>query len=387
MFHRHFFKHRHLSEVEAFRELDYSIFFHFTGRLLYRIFVPVLLLMNGYDLDYVFIYLIGYSVLTVILAILANQVLAQHNVIFFNVIAILAEICLIFLLLPNTVSWPILIAIIFGEAIYFSFYYISLYSITCHYSTKKNTGNNLGNMQIVVSLANMVAPILGAFLLAVSKPLFISVALIFLLISILFVLQVSRTDINRADLPTVNLADIKDDLFSYAIFCGMEFAVFVLWGIYVYISGFSLLYIGLIPAADALVNIIFVYALKNRISETGLREKTQILAVCGMIAVSLYRFFLPSHIFVTNLAVALFLLAYSLSVETGLYQKLENHQTYFSSMIMESIGFSMWAVVGTAAFFIGLKLTILIPVALGVAWLFHKAFIKKTSWQAVPTTS
>jgi len=296
MFHfriRRVLKHRQLAETEAFRELDFAMFFHYTGRFLYRMFVPVVLLMNGYSLSWVFAYLIGYSLLTVLFSVLAFRTLGRHNAVFFNFVAVAAEICLVFLLLPEKISGLIFVLIVLFESLYYSFYYLSLYSLTCHYSSRENTSNNLGNLQIVVSLANIAAPLLGALLLTFSKPWFIAVALVFLLVSVLFVLQVSHTDINRCDLPRVRLRDIGQELFSYAIASGIEFVIFMLWGIYVYLADFSLFYIGLIPAADAIVNILFVYVLKKRLARQSVRSRMKILAVLGLMAASLFRFFLP----------------------------------------------------------------------------------------------
>jgi len=77
-------------------------------------------------------------------------------------------------------------------------------------------------------------------------------------------------------------------------------------------------------------------------------------------------------VIITNFVVFSFFLAYSLSVESDLYEKLEDHQTYFSSVVMEIFSFSMWALVAGIAFVVGLEYTILIPVGLGGVWLIYR---------------
>ncbi len=357
-----------VKEIIAFKYFNFSVFLHFIGRLLYKTFIPIILLTNGYSIEEIFVYLIACSFITIIFLIFSVKTLAKQNVLFFYILAIISEIILIFLLIPGKVDYLIFILIILTESLYYSYYYISYYSIIAHYTSKKQISNNLGNLRIFSKLANIFAPILGAILLIINKQLFIIVAILFLLFSIIPLFKIIKTDINGLDLPKVRLQDIKYELFSCGIRSGIEFVVFTLWAIYIFVAGFSLIYVGLVPAIGALAVILLLYTIKKRLATIRFRTLTKLIAIVGIIIISIYRFYFPEQIIFTNFMISLCFTAFSLSINADYFEKIKNHQTYYSAVLLQSICFSSWVILGLIAFFIGLKYSILLPIILAFIW-------------------
>lgn len=365
-------------EMTALKRFNFSVFLHFIGRLLYRTFVPIILLKNWYSIDQVFIYLIGYSLVTVLFSILSIKFLSKKRVLLFYILAILSEILLIILLIPEKINYLIFWLIILAEWIYYSYYYISYNSIVAHYTSKEKTSKNLWNLGIASGFANIFTPIVGALLLMISKNLFSVVAVVFLVFSVIPLLKIINKDINWAHLPKIKIKDIRYELFSCGIRSWIEFWAFILWPIFVYISGFSLIYVGIIPAIEALTNIILLHTIKNKIISNKFRTISKITWIFWIIFISIYRFFFPEQMIFTNFLTALFFTIFSLSINADYFEKIKNYQTYYSSMLLESVWLWSWALVATITFFIGLKYGILIPVVLATIWLiFSFKEIKK----------
>lgn len=356
-------------EMIALKRFNFSVFLHFIGRLLYRTFVPIILLKNWYSLNQVFIYLVGYSLVTVFFAIFSIKFLSKKRVLLFYILAIVSEILLIILLIPEKINYLMFGLIILAEWIYYSYYYISYNSIVAHYTSKEKTAKNLWNLGIASGFANIFTPIVGALLLMISKNLFSVVAVIFLVFSVIPLLKIINKDINGLHLPKIKIKAIKYELFSSGIRSGIEFWAFILWPIFVYTSGFSLIYVGIIPAIEALTNIALLHTIKNKIISNKFRTISKIIWVFWIIFISIYRFFFPEQMIFTNFLMALFFAIFSLSINADYFEKIKNYQTYYSSMLLESVGFWAWALVGIITFFIGLKYGILIPVVLGIIWL------------------
>ena len=264
-----------------------SIFFHFIGRLMYRIFVPIVLLKN---LDNIFQYLIGYCIITILVLILSLKFFSNKKVIVFNVLAILSEIFLILLFLPDKISFYLLILIILFEGIYYSLYYISYYSIITHLTTIQKTWSNLWNIEIISKFAWIITPIFWALILDISKPLFFMTALAFLLLSILPLISITKCDINGEHLPKISIKKIWRELISSTIVYGIEFSIFVLWSIYIYINWAPLLYIGFIPAIWYLVDILLIFLIKKRLSNLSIRIYIKYIGIIWIILLSIYRY-------------------------------------------------------------------------------------------------
>jgi len=255
------------------------------------------------------------------------------------------------------------------QGAYYSYYYISYNSIVAHYTSRKRTSNNLGNLGIAIGLSNIVAPIVGAVLLSINKYIFIVAAMAFLLTSIIPLIRMTKTDIDGSSLKKVSLKKISYELFSCSSMNGIGFVTFLLWTIFIYLSGFSLIYVGLVPAIEAFVQIILLKTIKKKLFSLRFRMFTEVISVMGIAAVSVYRFFIPSQVLLTNFLMALFFVTFYLGVNSDFFEKVRNYRAYHSSILLETAEFIPWILISIVAFVIGLKYSILIPVAISAIWI------------------
>lgn len=351
-----------MDEIRAFRNLNISVFLHFLGRQAYSIFVPVILLKNGYSLALVIAFLVLSSGVTIISSYLGQKIMSGKNVIFFNLLAVGAEISLLLLLLKSGSSLKVFIPMLIFEGLYYAFYYLSYFALTTHYTSRQETGNNLGNLTISVALASIVGPLIGSYVLSDSKIYLIATAISALILSLLPILRISKPDVEDLKSGKPQIGSIKIEIFNYGILACFEVVIFVLWGVYAYISEFTLLNIGLIAVATSLARIVVSSSIKSKLKNKSFRRKVMTLSVLGLAATSIYRFHNPSHIVLTNFMMSFFYVGYQLGTQTAIITQLKGNRTYYSSMLLQVITFSMRIPIYLLVFLVGLKSIILLPV-------------------------
>ena len=367
-----------LSHKNAFRRFQLSIFLHFIGRGLYSIFVPIILLQNGYSLTQTLLFLLLSAWVTIITSLWAVKALQKQRVILFNVIGVLAEITLLVLLTRPEYSLFAFAGILTFEALYFTFYYLAYYSIFNHFNDAQKTSANLGNTQIAIHLSSLVVPLIGALLLGKSTGWLVLVTAVFLLASLFPILQLSAMDINGERRQKIRLWTTRKEILEYAILSGIEIVIFTLWAIYAFRLGFSLVVISSIPIAEAVVKILITQNIKNRLQHVRQRETIKRLAFVSLILASLYRYFLPGHILVSNLLFGFLYMILHLTIETGLFQKLKGGQTYQASAFVSVVAFASRSIVILLTLVVGLKYALLLPIPLALGYfIFAPMFTKK----------
>ncbi|MDP2684780.1 MAG: MFS transporter [bacterium] len=359
-----------LSEKSALRKFNLSVFIHFIGRFMYAIFVPIILLKNGYSLNLVLAYLLLSSLVTTISSYISQKTFQHHRVIFFNYLAIIAEIFLLLMFSFSHYTALIFTGILVFEGLYYGFYYISYLSIINHYSKHNHTGINIGNVTSALTLAGMIAPLIGALLLGYGTIYLIITSAFFLFISILPLFKINKDDINGFDRPKIKIKEIKKELFAYIIMSSVELVIFTMWSIYAYIDGLSLLQISSIAIAASFANLVVTQKVKTRLMQKGVRHKIKYLSIILIIILSLYRFYLPEHILITNFLFGIVFLLFYMNTETELFTKLQKTQTYHSSAIANMTCFMSRAVVALITLIIGIKYIILLPIPLVIIYFF-----------------
>ncbi|MDO8499631.1 MAG: hypothetical protein Q7S66_03150 [bacterium] len=353
-----------LSEKSAFRQFNLSVFLHFIGRGLYAIFVPIILLKNNYPLEIVLALILCSSFVTVLTSYLSERVFRHKRAILFNILAVMTEIFLIILLSYNYISIYIFLGIITCEGLYYGFYYISYRSIINHYTSHKKIGKNLGNINIALTVAGIITPVVGALLLDINTIYLIIIIAVFLALSIVPLIQLTDADINGQDLPVIPLKTAGKELLEFSILSGIEIIVFNLWAIYAFINNISLVMIGTIAVAGSVANIFITEELKERLNKARTRRNIKILVAFIIMAASVYRYILPGHILATNIVFGAAFLLMQLSIDVSLLNKLKGYQTYRSSAIISVVAFMSRAVMVILAFVLGLKYIILAPIVL-----------------------
>lgn len=357
------------SESKAFRNLNVSVFLHFVGRQAYSIFVPVMLFQNGFSLALVIAFLTLSSGVTIVTSFLGQRVLSNRNVLYFNVLAVFAEIGLLLMLLQPGKSLPVLALIIVFEGLYYSFYYLYYFAITVHYTSEENTGDNLGNLTISLALASITAPVLGSHVLGDSKFNLIVFAVTVLLLSLVPLIRISSPEIEEKARGNIELGSIRRELFNYGIMAVFEVVAFTLWGVFAYLRELSLLSIASIVVASSVSRIIISYFIKDSLSSERIRKAVMLIGLVGVSAVSMYRYWIPEDIFITNFSIAVFYVMFQLGTQTEIINQFKGSRTYFSSMLLQVTTFSVRIPVYALVLMVGLHEILLLPVAVSVAYL------------------
>jgi len=128
-----------------------------------------------------------------------------------------------------------------------------------------------------------------------------------------------------------------------------------------------------------MANVMFTRIIKNRLENKKFRSYLKIISVIGLAVFSLYRYYSPTHIIITNFIIAMVYLAFQLSVSTSVFEKIKGYQAYYSTMILSVTTFSTRMVIIGIVFAIGLKNTILLPIALAPVYLLI-LFLKQKKW-------
>lgn len=357
-----------MKEEIAFKYFNLSVLIHFIGRLLYMVFVPILLLNNGFSINQVLLYLLLYSFIAIIISFVSYFFVKKRNIIFINILAIISEVLLLFLLFPKQISHFSYLLIILFEGFYYGFYYMTYQPIITHYTTKKNIGKNIGNIGILNNLANMIAPILGGILLIFNKIYFILISLIFVVLSMIPLLKIVKTDINGHNLKKIKISEIKVEILNQIFKSTFAVTLFSIWAIYIYVKGATILDISYIPASIAVSNIVITYFIKDRLKEFGFRNWMKILGICGIMLVSIYRFFYLDYILLTNILIGFFFIIYYYCVDYEFLTKTKGYQTYFSSLIQQNTNFGPSILIVLLIFLVGLQNIILLPVFIAILY-------------------
>lgn len=357
-----------MNEIVAFRYFNFSVFLHFIGRMLYRTFVPIVLLKSGFSINEVLMYTLCFALIAVISSYISVNIMKKKNIILINIFAILSEIILLFLLFPNKIPYYYFLLIIFFEGLYYGFYYMSYQPIITHYSSKKNIGKNIGNLGIIGNLSNLIAPIIGGLILTFNKIYFIIISITFLILSIFPLIKIVKTDINGHNLPIIKIKKIKLELFNVMITSVFEVTIFFIWAILIYVEGASILQISYIPAAVAFSNIFVTQLIKNKLINFKFRNWIKIIGILGIAVVSIYRYYFMDNILLTNILMGFFFMIYSYGVNHELISKLKGYQTYYSARLQQITSFGPWIFIILLTLIIGLNNIILLPIFFAILY-------------------
>lgn len=358
-----------LGEEKAFKYLNISVFLQFLGRQIYNIFLPVLMLQNGYSLAWVLLFLVLSSGVTIISSYAAQNLMQGKNVIYFNLASVISQLILLGLLNFSGFSWTVFLLISLLEGFYYAFFYLYYWSTTTYYTSKKTTGRNIGNLTITIAVASIIGPLLGSVVLEGSQILLTGIAATSLIISVIPLIRISTPEVENDGSEKINWREIKKELFDYSIMASFSVSVFILWSIYVYLNGFALTEIGAIVVATSVARIVISSTIKDRLTETGMRQKVMKTCALGIIMVSIYRYMIPEHILITNTLMSFFFVGFQLSSQTSIINSFKGGKTYYSSMMLQANTFTTRIIIYLTIFLIGLKYAILLPIFTGTLYL------------------
>jgi len=327
------------------------------------------MIQNGYSLEWVLLFLVLSSIVTITSSYLGQKLMTGKNVLFFNLISVTSQIMLLILLTFSDFSKAVFIGIFLFKGFYYAFYYLWYWSVTTHYTSKDTTGTNLGNLTITIALASITGPLLGSVILDSSQVILNSIAGAALILSVIPILRISTPEVENHKAQKINWSDIKLELANYSIMSSFEVTIFVLWSVYAYLNDFALAEIGMIVASTAIARIVISTLIKDSLTKEKFRKIVMTLSVVGIIITSVYRYQIPEHILITNIMMSLFYVGFQLGAQTEIINSFKGSKTYYSSMILQINTFLIRIIIYTIVLVIGLESAILLPIVAGILYL------------------
>lgn len=360
-------------KTEVLKYFDYSVFLHFLGRGLYSVFVPILLLKNGYPLTAVFLFLLFSAVVTILSNITGVKFLKLQKIFYFNFLSSLAELGLIMLLLVNSFHYAVFVLLFLLDGFYYAFYYLSYRGIIISHTSGQNSFKNTINVSMAVEWAGLITPILGAILLSLGKPYLLFAGALLILISLVPIYKVLHHEIEIRKNSFPSISALKYPLLYYGLVGSVQTVLFTLWGIFIYLSNYSLFYVSLIPASTSVLSLILLKTLKEKTGSPALSKNLILTGLLLVALVSVWRFLSPSYILFSNILASLAFLFLRVPVEAKLYDQLKDHDLYYSSALMEIVPFTAVILTLIVVMFLGLKYALLLPIFyLPIYILMHK---------------
>lgn len=292
-FNHNFLKYMHtdLAKLESF------VFIHNLGRGLIGVFIPIILLISGFSISQVLIYLMCYGLFDLFGNFTAREAIAvfgvKKSIIFSVIVEIAFFISLIYL--KTEIYFIIILALLM--AIYDSFFWVGhwlIFNETIY--RNKEVGKRVGFMNIVKQFTSLVTPVIGAiFLIFFNKDYLILLAIFFLFLSFIPLLKISDKHVKAKKgnyFKNFKDKDFKNNFFILTLL-GIHYQVEdILLPIFIYLTFSSIESVGILPLVLALGSIIFTYFISKFVDKI---EKFKIIFVgsLALMIVWILRLFFP----------------------------------------------------------------------------------------------
>lgn len=180
----HFYHRHRLHRLVGHRDFylfELAIWLHALAESLIWVFVPILLIKNGYSIEIVLAYFLLFNVIDVPLNFAVDGLIRKigaRRTMIASTIAIIAFFALVGVLPPGNL--PLLALLAFLGAAYDALFWVSHMYIFIEASKQNlDAGTSVGALESVHKLAGIVGPAIGAFLLIISgKIALVAVAIV-----------------------------------------------------------------------------------------------------------------------------------------------------------------------------------------------------------------
>lgn len=255
---KHYF-HTELSKLEL------SIWLHTVGRSLIAIFIPIILLMSGFQLNQVILFLFLFYAMDVPLNFLARKSTLKIGARSTIIIGIVFEIISFIVLYFATFNWVILIAFAFTWAVFDTFYWVSHWFIfnEC-VKVKKGVGKQVSFLLIIRRLGSLASPAIGAiFLIFLAKEYLILASILFIVISLIPLFWI-RLDFMQPKVKQSFTQFFKDKEnktnFTLLSLSTIPWVVEItILPLFIFITFSSIKTVGMLPMVATFSSIIFTY--------------------------------------------------------------------------------------------------------------------------------
>jgi len=327
---------------------ELSIWMHVLARSMISIFIPIFLLMMGYSISHVILYLLIFNIFDFPLNFVAKwitQRIGARLVIMLGSFCYIAFFaCLYYLTFGN---WTLLIVMALFAALYDTFYWVAhiYFFLNCE-KKYRNVTKGVSILYIVKRVAGILAPIIGALILIfTSKEILIIISMVILALSVLPLFKMKHIK----DKPTGKATNIKEffkdgnvtkEYIIQGIYSFHSVAEGIIWPIFIFTLFKTVESVAIIPVIVSITVIIFIF-FTGKIKK---RDRTKVMALGAfLLAITwILRLVIDNSIFYyfSVFLIGLFSVLVSLPLDSNLFEKGSKKDALATSAYRNF--FSMW---------------------------------------------
>ncbi len=251
-----------------FALFEISVWLHTVARSFVSVFIPVLLLRAGFDIQGVLLYLLMFFILNVGFNWLARISVWKWGARAAIFLSTFASIVFFFVLSAVSVDqgWLILLVLAALNAIYDALYFVAHLYLFMNIEAKEgNMKKGTGMLYAVRMLATLLGPAIGAVLLIyISDNLLVYVSVFFLMLSMIPLYRASRLDDKPALLSRMTLRMFTKEewgiFLTHMLWSVHRIVEMVMWPLYIYITVGTIQSVAIVSTLTIVASIIFSYA-------------------------------------------------------------------------------------------------------------------------------
>ena len=317
-----------------------SVWLHSFASSLISIFIPILLLSNGFSLKEVFLFYILFHAFNIPANYLGGYMVSRLGA---RIPIIVGTVCaVIFFILYSSVSeWSHLLYMALFYALYDGLYYTaSLYLFMGSTKDPENSGENTGILHLVTRSAWLLGPIVGSILVLASggdRLVVVAVVILFFIFSLipLFLLKELETKPERKIIPIReffnNPRELKNHV-SFGLYKIHEAVELVVFPVFIFITFAELSSVAVLAILIPIVGIVFSYAVSN--IKRSQREHVIMIGSGLLAAVWILRLIVDSQIllYATTVATGLFALFILVPLDANMFVRGSERGALSASM-------------------------------------------------------
>ena len=244
-----------------------SVWLHTVGRSFIAVFIPILLLVSGFDLETVIWYYLVYYLIDIPINFLARKCTIKFGAKACIIIATFATIGFFLLLgqLSASSTWVHLGLLALLAGIYDAFYFVShLFLFMEIEQEEKETKKGTGFLYAIRQFGTLLGPFIGAlFLIFVSEDSLIFLSIFILFISIIPLFRLHDLDDKPKEIKPIRIRHLpkeqKRTFMIHMLWTVHRIAESTIWPIFIYITFESLQSVAAISMIASVTSIIFSY--------------------------------------------------------------------------------------------------------------------------------
>ena len=325
------------SRIKTFtrtRTADFWLFeasiwlYMFAGSLI-SLFIPILLLSNGFTLSDVLLFYVFFHALNIPANYLGRSIVRRYGARVTIILGTLLSI-VFFVMYSTVTTWPQLLLLAFFYAVFDGLYYTaSNYLFIGSTKDPENSGQNTGILHLVMRSAWLLGPIFGSILVLTSggsRAVIVTASILFFIFSLIPLFFLKQIPVKPEHTPLSfkeffnNKREVKNHLSMglYKIVAAVEYIVFP---IFIYLTFENLSSVAILAVLLPFVSLVFSYAASH--IKRGQRENVIMLGAVLLAAVWIARIFIDSQIglYLSTVFAGLFMLFILIPLEGNIFRR------------------------------------------------------------------